>query len=238
MLDAAEDAKILDEVESGAVNGAHTESPADIIQDPIQARHWRGPRRTYRSSLRLRAGRNPNGTAGGRCLPRPEENEGKLGIAAPFDYEIQRTGCFHTAHRCATAVMLPLVSRVAEEGAPETMCGIHGIHDSAPLHGFQAAQLHVGPSAIIRLRQYSRKFYGRERTDPDVLRVPRREKEVAWRLRLRQQASADPSTLIPPEAGHAKDKHLVRQRAWIRGRRPDPCHGYLVFNFHAVFGSI
>ncbi|RWW77047.1 hypothetical protein BHE74_00014818 [Ensete ventricosum] len=197
MLDAAEDAKILDEVERGAVNGAHTESPADIIQDPIQARHWRG---RWRHLL---------------------------------EYLVRST-----AHRCATAVMLPLVSRVAEEGAPETMCGIHGIHDSAPLHGFQAAQLHVGPSAIIRLRQYSRKFYGRERTDPDVLRVPRREKEVAWRLRLCQQASADPSTLIPPEAGHAKDKHLVRQRAWIRGRRPDPCHGYLVFNFHAVFGSI
>ncbi|URE24769.1 hypothetical protein MUK42_05951 [Musa troglodytarum] len=58
-LDVAEDAEILDEEERGAVNGAHAESPANIIQDPIQARHWRGPRRTDRSILRQRTGKKP-----------------------------------------------------------------------------------------------------------------------------------------------------------------------------------
>lgn len=111
------------------------------------------------------------------------------------------------SHRCATAVVLPLVSRVAREAAPETMCGIHGIHDSAlSMSSKQLSYTSEGmfcPSGIIRLRQYSRKFYSRERTDPDVVRVPRREKRWRWRLRLCQQASADPSTLMPLEAGHA-----------------------------------
>lgn len=60
--------------------------PTDIVQDPIQARHWRGPRRTYRSIIQTTSRKETlMGRWHGGVSSRAEENEVKLGIAGLWD---------------------------------------------------------------------------------------------------------------------------------------------------------